>query len=179
MSSTEQISTPFKYTVPFAAATNAALTRAAADERMEPTEIIQRATINSLIQSGYLDKTEADRIRLFWRLVDQTVAAAQQICREGKFSSSITLDAIRRCMKDPAWLDGYKVYVKDDIFKNGNPEKGPINREIGFRIRAGIGGIVEKNTDGKTKTVKVLGEIIQSYTPMAAYDQAAFPPKSA
>lgn len=179
MSSTEQVSPAFKYTVPFTAAANTALARAAAVERMEPTEIIQRATINSLIQSGYLDETEANRIRLFWRLVDQTVAAAQQICREGGFSSSITLDAIRRCMKDSTWLDGYKVYVKDDIFKNGNPEKGPINREIGFRIRAGIGGVVEKNADGKAKTVKVLGEIIQSYTPMADYDRAAFVPTNA
>ena len=34
-------------------------------------------------------------------------------------------------MKDEKWLDGYRRYVKDNIFKNGNPEKGPINREIG------------------------------------------------
>lgn len=174
MSNTEKVSPTFRYTVPFTAAVNTALMRACATERMEPTEIIQRAIVNSLIQSGYLDETESNRIRLFWRLVDQTVAAAQQICREGGFSASITLDAIHRCMKDPAWLDGYKAYVKDDIFKSGNPEKGRINREIGFRIRAGIDGVVDKDADGKAKTVKVLGEIIQSYTPMADYDRASF-----
>jgi hypothetical protein len=178
MSNTEQVSPSLKYTVPFTSAVNAALMRATMAERMEPTEIIQRATINSLIQNGYLDEPEASRIRLFWRLVDQAVAAAQKICRDGAFSSSITLDAIHICMKDSEWLEGYKLYVRDDIFKNGNPEKGPINREIGFRIRAGIGGVVEKGTDGKTKTVKVLGEIIQSYTPMADYDHAAFGPKN-
>jgi hypothetical protein len=37
----------------------------------------------------------------FRQLVDQTVAAAQGICRKGGFKSSITLDAIHECMKDP------------------------------------------------------------------------------
>jgi hypothetical protein len=165
---------PIKYTVPFTAAVNRGLLLAAKTERMEPTEIIQRATINRLIDAGYLSESDAARIRLFWRLVDRTVIAAQNICRDGGFRSSITLDAIHLCMKDPAWLHGYKVYVKDDIFKNGNTEKGPINREIGFRIRSGIGGVTEKGADGKAVTVKVLGEIIQSYTPMADYERAAF-----
>lgn len=169
--------TPFKYTVPFTSAANAGLMIAAKTERMEPTEIIQRATMRSLIKDGYINEKDAERIELFWRLVDQTVEAAQSICRDGGFSSSITLDAIHLCMKKPAWLDGYRQYVRDDIFKNGNPEKGPINREIGWRIRAGIDGVTEKGADGKAKTTKVLGEIIQSYTPMASYDQVTFGPK--
>jgi hypothetical protein len=176
--SNEPAATPFKYTVPFTSAVNTGLMIAAKAERMEPTEIIQRATIRSLIKDGYINEQDAERIRLFWRLVDQTVVAAQKICRDGGFSSSITLDAIHLCMKDPEWLEGYKRYVRDDIFKSGNPEKGPINREIGWRIRAGIDGITEKGADGKAKTTKVLGEIIQSYTPMADYDRAMFGPKS-
>ena len=175
-----------KHSVPFASAVNAALLQAAAAERMEPTEIIQRAVIKSLIEDGFIVKEDADRIRLFWALVDRAVKAAQDICRANRFRRSITLDAIHECMKDPAmldgqpysWIDGYKVYVRDDIYRNGNPEKGPINREIGFRIRAGIGGVVEKDEDGKTKTTKVLGEIIQSYTPMADFDRETFKPKT-
>lgn len=147
-------------------------------ERMEPTDIIQRATIKHLIEEGYVDKAEAERFKLFWHLVDQTVVAAQKICRNGSFGSSITLDAIRECKKDPAWLNGCQAYVKDDIYKSGIPEKGPINRKIGRRIRAGIGGIVEKDADGKARIVKVLGEIIQSYTPMADYDQKALGPNT-
>ncbi len=185
-SGSNQPGTPFKHTVPFTSAVNAALLRAAAAERMEPTEIIQRATINSLIKHGFIEKGEADRIKLYWALVDRAVRAAQDICRAGRFKSSITLDAIRDCMEDPAkldgqpysWTEGYRAYVKDDIYKNGNPEKGPINREIGFRIRAGIGGLVEKGSDGKPKIAKVLGEIIQSYTPMADFDQVAFKPQA-
>ena len=172
--------TPIKYTVPFTSPVNAALLAAASAERKEPTEIIQRATINYLIEKGHLPKVEADRIKLFWQLVDQTVEAAQQLCRDGKFAPSITLDAIRVCMNDPKWVAGYRTYVRDDIYKNGNPEKGPINREIGFRIRAGIGGKVQMTAEGKAATAKVLGEIIQSYTPMADYDRQAFgPPKAA
>ena len=75
------------------------------------------------------------------------------------------------------WTEGYRAYVQDDIYQNGNPEKGPINREIGFRICAGIGGVVEKGDDGRSKTTKVLGEIIQSYTPMADFDQVTFKPQ--
>lgn len=176
--SNEQVVSSFKYTVSFTSVANIGLMLAAKTKRMEPTEIIQHATIESLIEDGYIGKTDADRIKLFWHLVDQTVAAAQGICREGGFSSSITLDAIHECMKDPAWLDGYRVYVKDDIFKNGNPEKGPINREIGFRIRAGIDGVTEIGADGKAKTIKVLGEIIQSYTAMTDYDRQTFGPKT-
>jgi hypothetical protein len=184
--SASQPGTPIKYTVPFTSAVNAALLRAAAAQRMEPTEIIQRATTNSLIEDGFIEKADADRIKLFWALVDRAVTAAQNICRANRFKSSITLDAIHDCMKDPAklngqpynWTDGYRAYVQDDIYKNGNPEKGPINREIGFRIRAGIGGLVEKGDDGKSKTTKVLGEIIQSYTPMADFDQETFKPQA-
>lgn len=168
-----------KYTVPFTQPVNAGLLAAASAERMEPTEIIQRATTNYLIEKGFIPGPEAERIKLFWRLVDQSVVAAQKLCQDGEFASSITLDAIRVCMKDPAWVDGYRSYIGDDVYKNGNPEKGPINREIGFRIRAGIGGEVQKTAEGKAATVKVLGEIIQSYTPMANYDRATFgPPKA-
>jgi hypothetical protein len=53
-----------------------------------------------------------------------------------------------------------------------------INDQIGFRIRAGIGGVGGKGDDGKPKTTKVLGEIIQSYTPMADFDQVTFKPQA-
>ena len=183
ISAANQAPSQVKYTIPFTSIVNRALLEAATKKRMEPTEIIQRATINSLIEEGLIKKIDADRINLFWALVDRAVKAAQDICVAGRFARSITLDSIHDCMKDPAqlpaqpysWTEGYRVYVRDDIYKNGNPEKGPINREIGFRIRAGIGGIVETGDDGKPKTVKVLGEVIQSYTPMADYDRVAFP----
>src|ERR1035438_7176711 len=185
-SASNQSPTQIKYTIPFTSVVNAALLRAAAAERMEPTEIIQRATINSLMENAFIEKVDADRIKLFWALVDRAVQAAQDICVADRFASSITLDAIHDCMRDPAklagqpynWTEGYRAYVRDDIYKNGNPEKGPINREIGFRIRAGIGGVVEKGDDGKPKTTKVLGEIIQSYTPMADFDQVTFKPRA-
>lgn len=185
-SASNQPGTPLKkHTVPFTSDVNLALLRAAAAERMEPTEIIQRATINFLIEEGFIEKEAADRIKLFWALVDRAVQAAQEICRANRFKNSITLDAIHDCMKDPAklngqpfsWIDGYRAYVKDDIYKNGNPEKGPLNRAIGFRIRVGIGGIVEKGDDNEPKTTKVLGEIIQSFTPMADFDRVTFKPQ--
>jgi hypothetical protein len=183
-SASKQPSTQLKYTVPFISVVNEALKKASVKLRMESTVIIQKATINFLIDQGFITAADAYRIKLFWALVDRAVQSAQQICRSGRFASSITLDAIHDCMSDTTklgpefhnwtWTEGYREYVADDIYKNGNPEKGPINREIGFRIRAGIGGFVEKDDTGKAKTAKVLGEIIQSYTPMADFDREEF-----
>lgn len=68
------------------------------------------------------------------------------------------------------WAAKYRFYVQDDIFKNGNPRKGPINREIGFRIRQAVGADVEKDSNGKPMMKKVLGQVIQSYTPFTSYD---------
>ena len=165
---------PLKFTVPLTAVVHAGLLRAAEAKCMEPTEIIQRALIANLIKDGHIADDDAERIKLFWRLVDQAVAEAQAICRAGAFKPSITLDAIHTCMRDPEWVEGYKTFVGDDIFKSGNPKKGQINREIGFRIRSGIKGVVALTPEKKPQIVKVLGEIIQSYTPMADYDRQAF-----
>jgi hypothetical protein len=114
-------------------------------------------------------------------VVDEAVAAAQAICQAGGFDEAITLRAIQACCKNPAWLAKYGAIVgPDNIWKTGVPAKGNINREIGFRIRAGIGGVTVKLADGKTNATKrVTGEIIQSYTPMASYDVATFGPAKA
>ncbi len=95
---------------------------------------------------------------------------ARQRCLDGRFSRAITVETFQDCAKDPVWAADYRTYVKDDIFKHGNPLKG-INREIGFRIRAAIGGHVETGADGKPVLEKVLGEVIQSYTPMRSFDR--------
>ena len=175
---TDTSTTAIRVTVPFAPAVYDGLKRGAEQDRRELTEYIQRAVIEHLMEKGLLEKAEEDRIRLMWKLVDQAVAAAQKICREGGFTAAITLNAIQACMKDPNWVSGYREFVQDDIYKNGNPRKGVINREIGFRIRAGIGGETVKGADGKNASAKVLGEIVQTYTPMADFDRAQFGPAS-
>ncbi len=93
-------------------------------------------------------------------------------CRQGDFSSSLTADIFEVCAKDEEWAERYRFYVQDDIYKSGNPRKGPINREIGYRIRAAIGAEVEKDAKGATAMKKVTGLIIQSYTPFTSYDAA-------
>lgn len=112
-------------------------------------------------------------MQLMWRLVERAVEEAKRICREGGFTSAITRDAIDACLADEEWRSGYREFVKDDIYKNGNPLKGLINREIGFRIRAGIGGTIIKGDNGKPAVAKVLGSIIQSYTPMQGFEKTA------
>lgn len=150
-----------------------ALETEARDHRRDFYEYIQRILAEHVIKTKSLPEDEAMMIELMWKLVDQAVDAAKAICREGSFDEDITLRAIKRAKEDPQWIEGYAAYVQDDIYKNGNPRKGPINREIGFRIREGIGGRVVKGPEGKSATKKVLGEIIQSYTPMASFDPEA------
>jgi hypothetical protein len=106
--------------------------------------------------------------------VARAVEVATQRCRAGLFASSITADTFHACAAEPAWAADYRAYVGDDIYKNGNPLKGGINREIGFRVRQAIGGEVMKDDAGRPVVAKVLGEVIQSYTPMADYDRSRF-----
>ena len=107
------------------------------------------------------------------RLIEQAVDTARDLCRTGQFDSALTLNAIRRCEHDSAWLDDYARFVGRPIYENGNPRKREINLELGRRIRAGIGATVQTDDDGEPARVWVTGEIIQSYTPMLAFDTKA------
>jgi hypothetical protein len=167
-----QVPKTTKHTLTLLDSVYAALKLSAARQGLEPNEVIQNLIIDHVIEAGTLDEATQKRIETGRRLVASAVEVAKQRCREGLFSSSITLDTFHACASDPEWAADYRAYVGDDIYKNGNPMKGGINREIGFRIRAGIGGEVEKNDDGKPVMAKVLGEVIQSYTPMKNFDPA-------
>lgn len=123
-----------------------ALETEAHDHRRDLHEHIQRVLAEHVIKTNSLPGKEAAMIELMWSLVDRAVNAAREICRENKFDEDITLRAIKRAKEDPQWIEDYAAYVQDDIYKNGNPRKGPINREIGFRIREGIGGALLQNS---------------------------------
>lgn len=162
-----------KQTVPFAAPLYHALMSEASAQRREFTEHVQRVLYEHAFGAGYLNDEDKARVKLMWELVDEVVEVAKQLCRDGKFTRAITNDAIEVCVQNPKWASKYKDYVKDDIFKSGNPLKGTINREIGYRVRQGIGGTVETTPDGKATNAKVTGSIIQSYTPMVKFDPEA------
>jgi hypothetical protein len=178
---TEPLPLSGKITVPLAASYERALLLAASTTHRELSDIVLRALVEWLIANGFLKGAEADLSRLTFAVVDEAVAAAQSICRAGGFDEAITLRAIQACCKNPEWLRNYGAIVgPDNIWKTGVQAKGNINREIGFRIRAGIGGVTVKLADGKTNATKrVTGEIIQSYTPMASYDDVTFGPAKA
>ena len=145
----------------------------AQQHRRELHEHIQRVLAEHVIAEDTIDSVDAERLKLMWSLVDRAVKRAKELCRNGEFGSDITLKTFKHCTEDPEWVDDYAKFVKDDIFKHGNPRKGPINREIGFRIRAGIGGTVVIGSDGKPAIIRVSGEVIQRYTPMESYNPEA------
>ena len=136
----------------------------------EPHEHIQRLLTRHVIDRRNIAADDAERLKLTWHVVDQCVETARQICRDGGFSEHITLEAIQHRTRDPRWLEVYAKCIEDDVYKHGNPLKGPINRAIGAQIRAGIGGAVKKDCNGKPAMKRVLGEVIQSYTLFDAFD---------
>lgn len=148
-----------------------ALKLSAQQQGIEPNELIQNIIIDHVIEAKTLDAVTQKHILTGRRLIAAAVEVAKQRCRDGLFAATITLDTFRACCADPKWIADYEAYVGDNPYKNGNPLKG-INREIGFGIRRAIGGEVVK-ADGKPVSVKVLSEVIQSYTPMAGFDPEA------
>ncbi len=147
-----------------------ALKLSAAKLGLEPNEVIVSLIAEHTIKDGTLDDYTAKRFLMGRELIEQVVEVARRRCREGQFAPTITLDAIQECTDDPAWIAKYRDYVEDDVFKHGNPLKA-INREFGFRIRAAIGGSVQKDADKKPINVKVAGKIIQSFTLMEAFNE--------
>ncbi len=106
-------------------------------------------------------------------LVQRAVETARRICREGGFGPDITNKTFHACMEDKRWAADYECYVKDNPYKHGNPRKRQINKEIGFRIREGIGGQVTKLSNGKPAKTAVVGSIIQTFTPMESFKSDA------
>ena len=139
----------------------------------EPHEHIQRVLTQHVIDKESIAYDDAERLQLVWRVVDRCVRTARRICHDGGFSEDITLHAIQHCTRDPNWLHDYATCIEDDVYKHGNPLKGSINRAIGAQIRAGIGGMVKKDSNGKPMMKRVLGEVIQSYTLFDAFDPEA------
>ena len=125
------------------------------------------------IDMDFLEFCRSESSMLKRRLVEQTVETARELCRNGQFDSALTLNTFRHCKRDPTWLSDYTTYVGGAIYEDRNPRKKEINREIGRRICAGVGGT--NQTDGKKRAarVPVADEIIQSYTPLTGYSTSA------
>ena len=127
----------------------------------------------SYIDEVFLEFWDAERGELRQWLLTKVVEAAQNLCRTGRFDSSLTLRAIRVCMEDPAWLSGYARFVGGDIYRRGGHLKRKINPDIATLVKASVGAEDQENENGRPVTKKVKGEIIQSYTLFRSYDPKA------
>ncbi|WP_146259530.1 hypothetical protein [Palleronia aestuarii] len=143
-----------------------ALEKIAAKQNIDVNEVIQRALIDFTWNERALDEEAYKELKMSRELIDQAVQVAQEICERDGFRSDITYEAIKVCKEDPEWIEKYRVIVGDDIYRNGNPRKGPINRQIGLRIRRATGAQPRLGSNGKPENVKVSGDIIQTYTPL-------------
>lgn len=143
-----------------------ALGTIAAKRRMDINELIQRVLTDFSWSERALDQKNYKELKMTRELVDQAVQTALDICARDGFRSDITHEAIKVCKEDPTWVGSYRKLTGDDIYRTGNPRKGPINRQIGFRIRLATAARPRLGPNGKPENVKVTGEIIQSYTPL-------------
>lgn len=138
----------------------------------EVGEHIQRLLAEHAIEQKLLDDATVVEFEMKESLVQRAVDTACRIIRDGGFAPDITHKAFNVCMADPEWAADYEAHVKDNPYKHGNRRKGPINKEIGLRIRKGIGGRV-KLSDGKPVKIPVVGSIIQSFTEMESFNSDA------
>jgi hypothetical protein len=159
-----------KHTITLPDGVYGALERSAAKKGVDTNVLMQDIIIDHVIASGTLDQTTQEQIQASKWLVAHAVEYAKEQCRRGKFSPSLTAETFKACADDEEWAAKYRFFVQDDIYKNGNPRKGPINREIGYRIRQAVGADVQKDENGKPVLKKVLGSVIQSYTPFTSFD---------
>jgi hypothetical protein len=165
-----QVDKVTKHTITLPDGVYKALEASAERQGLEPNDLIQDLIVEHVTVAGTLDTTTQEQILAFKWLVAKAVEYAKDECREDRFRPSLTADTFKACTEDPEWAARYRFYVQDDIFKNGNPRKGPINRAIGNRIRQAIGAEIEKDSKGASALKKVLGMVIQSYTPFTSYD---------
>ena len=125
------------------------------------------------IDMDFLEFWDTDRPALRQRLVARVVEAARELCRSGQFTRSLTLQAIRVCKEDAAWLNDYARYVGGEMYRPGNHLKHELNLRIGQGVRVGVGATVVRDNNGRSVRDEVVDEIIQSYTRFETFDPAA------
>jgi hypothetical protein len=147
-----------------------ALTRHAASQGRNLTDLISRVLGEYAVANELLQPVDADEFKARWSLIDRATETARRICREGRFDENITYRVFEDCIADPAYAADYKDFVGDDPYKRGNPKKA-INKDIGHAIKAAIGARVKKGPGGKPMKVNVVNSVIQSYTQMEDFDR--------
>lgn len=142
-----------------------ALDREAKLENMEATDLAERILEAHALKGTHLGAEEKKEINMYRWLIAKVTEKAEEIVSKHGFQESITADAIAACMADLEWEKTYTAYVGDNPYRNGNPKKQNINPSFGYWIKKTLGA-KSKLKDGKPENRKVIGSIIQSYTPL-------------
>jgi hypothetical protein len=165
---------PVKRSVVMPSRLDQALVELAAAQNRDANAYVVQVLEDHAVSVGALAPEHGGEVAAFWSLVDRVCDSAKELCRQGAFVPEITLKAIQhRIESDPDWVADYRRHVGDDIYKTGNPRKGPINREIGSRVKKAIGATIREDEPGKPAKLKVLGSIVQSVTLMESFDPDA------
>ncbi|MDK2756813.1 hypothetical protein [Blastomonas fulva] len=146
-------------------AVNAALTAAATAENKDLTDYVTDILERHALDGPFMTEQDKSDLELLHSLTERVVETAVRLVAEGQFRDSITADSIAICEQDEKWLADYRKYVRDEPYKNGNPRKGNINPNFGYWVKKSLGA-KSKMKDKKAENRKVLGSVIQSYTPL-------------
>jgi hypothetical protein len=133
------------------------------DEGIHAVRIIEDYLLS---QGSLIDQDVRHDILTSRSLISRAVDAALAITQSGYSGSDITIKAIQAVSADESWLADYRSLVRDDPYKTGNPRKQTINQNLGYFIKKAVGGRSVLADNGKAANVKVVGSIIQSYTPL-------------
>ncbi len=146
-------------------AVNAALTAAATAENKDLTDYVTDILERHALDGPFMTEQDKSDLELLHSLTERVVETAVRLVAEGQFRDSITADSIAICEQDEKWLADYRKYVRDEPYKNGNSRKGNINPNFGYWVKKSLGA-KSKMKDKKAENRKVLGSVIQSYTPL-------------
>lgn len=146
-----------------------ALINSAVQANLDPSIHATRIIEDFLMNQPDMVSEDARRDAILARsLIDRAVQKALEIVETQGFRRSITFDTIQAVSAIPDWINDYRLLVRDDPYKTGNPRKHSINQNLGYYIKRELGATSALNAVGKPENIKVKGSIIQSYTPLAS-----------
>jgi hypothetical protein len=142
-----------------------ALELEARDQTLDVVDLAERILEEHALAGSFMNADDKGDVRMYRSLIQRVINAASSLVEKDGFCDSITADTVAFCMTNAEWRADYSKYIGGDAYKNGNPKKQNINPSFGYWIKKTLGA-KSKMKNGKPENRKVLGSIIQSYTPL-------------
>jgi len=141
-----------------------ALAKAAKNAGLETNAYIERRLNQIAVNSGFMHKTQSERIKLEYDIIEIAIETARKLKSEGKFNEHFTLTVFQKLMQNPKFLSMYETAIGGKAREVGLKGKSPLNMYLGWYIKNAVGADPLLTASGKPKRAQVKNEPIQSYT---------------